>query len=102
MSLVCSVVLGLWPSISGAEEDRNSGNFWQPRCKAVIEQDSSEFVGGACLGIALMLKSYGRLLENPYKVCIPEDATMTQILRVITTWVDQHPSKMHQPFTVLA
>jgi hypothetical protein len=80
----------------------NSGNYWQPRCKAVLANQSQNTINGACIGIALMIKSMGRLFENPNKICVPEDATVSQILQVITKGLDDRPALLNEPFIALA
>jgi hypothetical protein len=92
------VTLLLLPSLSQAEEETNSGNFWQPKCKAVLADQRQNTLGGACIGIALVLKSMGRHFEQPNKVCIPEDAPVSQILQVITKGLDERPALLNEKF----
>jgi hypothetical protein len=100
---LCFILLLSLPSQSRAAEDLDSANFWQPKCKSLLNQNSpQDTVSGACMGIALMLKTAGRSLEPPMRVCIPADATLLQIIRVITKAIDEHPELMHEPFIALA
>jgi hypothetical protein len=92
----------VFSSIAHADENRDSANFWQPKCKSLLVSQSQDTVAGACIGIMLMLKSMGRNFNAPLKVCVPPDATIDQMLRVVTKSIDEHPEQMHRPFIVLA
>lgn len=88
-----------WPFAAFSEEDTNSANFWQPKCRAAVLQRSTDFFGGACMGMALMLKQFGKYYQEPLRVCVPDSAT---IILVITRWIDNNPSQMHQSYATLA
>jgi hypothetical protein len=84
-------------------EDNNSANFWQPKCKSLLVHPITEdTVAGGCIGVMMMLKSIGSFLQPPRKVCVPSDATIEQMLRVVTKSIDEHPERTHELFVRLA
>jgi hypothetical protein len=99
---VLSVLLS-FSATGHAEEDNNSGMFWQPKCKALLNgAPSPNKLTVACGGMIMALKGLGSYLEPPLRTCIPEDATILQMARVITKAIDEHPEQINRQFLELA
>jgi hypothetical protein len=60
MPLVAIAMLLALPALA---QDHNSANFWQPKCKDVLRPNGGDVVSGACMGMMLVIKSTGHLLE---------------------------------------
>ena len=89
--------------MADAEENLDSANYWQPKCKLLLSPHSSQdTVAGGCIGFMLMIKAMGHNFQAPFRVCVPPDATIDQMLRVVTKTIDEHPEQMHKPFILLA
>jgi hypothetical protein len=89
-----------------AQPNPYSGNNFLNGCKAAAEQKKkleTLYVEGFCEGLALTLYEYARVLPEPYRSCAPKDgATINQIVRVIVSYMEANPGKLHLPLVDLA
>ena len=91
------VALVLFPSASNANEV--SANMIMPGCRAALGRPSPEndYLRGICTGIVFALNvGVGSIY------CPPTGVTTEQVLRVIVQYIDQRPTRMHEPFLTLA
>jgi hypothetical protein len=47
------------------------------------------------------IEELGRKHPSSVQVCIPSEATNSQLLKVFMKFLDEHPELLHQPTTVL-
>lgn len=89
-----------------AQTNPYSGNNFLNGCKSAAEQKTKVdtlYVEGFCNGMALTLYEYARVLPEPYRSCAPkEGATINQIVRVIVSYMEANPGKLHLPLVDLA
>jgi hypothetical protein len=95
------LVLLLLPARAPASEF-DSANYLLPKCKLLLSDKSAGTESGICMGVMLTFKSTGAFLANDVRVCVPEDATLRQMIRVVVKYIEERPEKMHVPFVALA
>jgi hypothetical protein len=106
-------------------EDRDSANYLLPACKAFLVRDNKDpgltaaWMQGVCVGIvetiAFMaansdvavtaLSGAGRrqMIQANWRCAnIPDEVTKGQLIRVVISYIDARPSRMHEPFKSLA
>jgi hypothetical protein len=98
-----SLVLALTQAgLAEGEEDSFSGNAVMPGCRSLLEERQAVwFKEGQCLGIIRGLAD-SFYLPPPSPFCVPHGATNEQMVRVVVSYIDRHPEKMHLNFTNLA
>jgi hypothetical protein len=108
LSLSSIIVLSLVGTAS-AGEDSHSANAIMPGCRGFLSNSDvtpvEAYEQGYCAGILEGLGYEAELSERVFKqavFCVPEHVTREQELRVIVTYIDKHPEKMHQHFAFLA
>src|SRR6266481_2712978 len=90
--LLASLLLLLASHLSGAvAQDNRSGNFMLPHCKAALEPNAQDPIGGRCVGIIATLSFVSRVLPDNLKFCHPSATTPEQMLQVITSFVEVNP-----------
>jgi len=71
-----------------------------PNCRDLINASGRNGVGQAeCLGIVRTMHYFARYY---FGACSPERSTVGQTLRVIVSYIDQRPERMHERFEDLA
>ena len=98
--IIASLALAL-TQVELAEGNPNSANAIMPGCRAFLGAEPPRsnmdwFKEGECVGV---LHGLADLME---RLCIPSEATQSQVVRVVVNYIDRHPEKMHMPFTHLA
>ena len=89
--------------LAHAAEENISANFWQPICKSTLRVDPPpDALAGVCVGMMLALKAVGSSLEPPLKTCVSDNATMQQMVQVVTKTIDERPELMDESFIMVA
>ena len=101
----CIVML----SVTGhAQADPYSANQVMKGCRAFVGKANSDvFLSGICVGSVSTLGAALGGLEKRAKrieagVCIPEEVTMGQEVRVVIAYIDARPNRLHEDFRDLA
>ena len=100
------------------QQDMDSANFMMPGCRAFLDQRSQGdiFLQGECVGTVsaitvvagmtnLSLKRFPLPANDVrWKLCIdePNGVTVGQEVRVVVSYIDAHPARMHETFVGLA
>jgi hypothetical protein len=71
-----------------------------------IELDNS-FSTGSCWGAFLSIQQLVTIKQagarNPmFRVCVPEDTTLVQIIKIFESFARRHPERDSEPFTIVA
>jgi hypothetical protein len=88
------------PSV--AQENIRSANSMLPHCKAGLESNTLDPIGGRCLGIIATLAFVSRVLPDDLKFCSPSTATVEQMLNMVIGYVESHPEHLPQDFRLAA
>jgi hypothetical protein len=117
--LLLGAALALTATAAEAAEDVDSANYVMQGCRAVMGRDSHDepirqgYCMGTVNGIVLMghymnssLQSFP-LPQDDYRrrrLCIdvPDEAPLSQEIRVVIAYIDARPARMHEPFYQLA
>jgi hypothetical protein len=92
----------LFLTLTSAEaRDVDTGNFFLPWCQKAIS-NPVDFASGVCMGIVRATSIMGRTIEGPLHLCVPDEATNGQMLRIVVRYLDEHPEELHLPFQILA
>src|SRR5215213_455532 len=87
----------LLPAIASAAEDTNSANWVMPGCR-VLASNSPQidlYKQGVCNGAA------SAIVDIDPGVCPPPGSTRGQNIRVVARYIDERPSRLHEPSNVL-
>jgi hypothetical protein len=102
-----SLVLALTQvGLAEGKEDSSSANAIMPGCRAFVKGELSSsyiegYMQGECVGIIRGLVDAAYLQPlSPF--CVPDDATNGQMVRVVVSYIDRHPERMHLRFSALA
>jgi Rap1a immunity proteins len=106
---------------TAADEDINSANYYLPSCQEFVARNGGAIsgrqgiCGGMVHGIAFMGKaiklaqfdysgSYSSSIGMVRSYCldIPNNVTVTQVTRVVVSYIEAHPDRMHELFAWLA
>ncbi|GLS22841.1 hypothetical protein GCM10007874_58610 [Labrys miyagiensis] len=84
--------------MGGAAQAQNSANHYYEFCVGFIKRDEQnllpeEYCGGTVNGVAGMFKTGD--IGQRFNVCIPEEATTGQEVKVLVKYMDQHPEKLN-------
>jgi hypothetical protein len=109
LSLSSVIVLSLVGAAS-AGEDSESANAIMRGCRMNPRETSNitlvdAWERGHCVGIITGLDADARYSGSILKhalFCPPEQVTYEQELRVVVAYIDKHPERMHERFTLLA
>ena len=77
-----------------------SGNAFLPYCQAVLAQRGTS-VAGVCLGYVAAASIYGRYMPEQLRNCVPPELPTGQKIRVVVKYLEDHPTRLHEPFGVL-
>lgn len=95
----------------GIQNVHADGNSLLQHCKAAVNfLDTQKLNGkdlgvGLCFGfaegVAMTLDTYSDQIKKPVKVCLPKDIAKPQLVRVLTSYLEAHPEKLHHSETTL-
>jgi hypothetical protein len=89
LSVLCS-------SSQGKAEETASANNVMAGCRHFVANDNNDYLlQGVCAGILIALRDYAGS-------CAPPGVTTGQAVRVVVQFIDSHPARMHESFTLLA
>jgi hypothetical protein len=108
---IISGALALSVTAVEAAEDTNSANYMMPHCRNFLTiEHSSDPLVPYCVGMVRGIVFTGSILrdlvnaEDRRLPCIdpPSGSTYGQSVRVVVTYIDARPARMHEHFGVLA
>jgi Rap1a immunity proteins len=107
--------LALTVTAGAAAEDMNSANYLLPACQELIvgkqvSPTMTSFERGICSGTLRGIIFMGTGLRRPVSddvrltFCIdhPDNGTPEQALRIVVSYIEARPARMHEPFVALA
>ena len=101
--IAAAMLAGMLTATTARAEFSASGNEMLPICKAFYTANESRrellVKSAICLGQVTGISSTLHYLEI---VCLPKGATADQIFRVVLTYLENHPERLHEHFTILA
>jgi hypothetical protein len=77
-------------------------------CKNHLEQMSPStpmeivYTSGICAGKVSILARTGTMAPPNMRFCPPDTGTVTQAVRVVVKYLNDHPERLHEPFDNLA
>src|SRR6187200_2722005 len=77
-----------------------SGNAFLPYCQDAVEQRQNS-VAGICLGYVAAASLYGAHMREPLRNCVPAELPTGQKIGVVIKYLEDHPTRLHEPFSVL-
>jgi Rap1a immunity proteins len=100
--LLCFLVI--WSGPAAAQPAGvNSGAWMLPGCRAALTPSADpDFRQGMCAGSLGTLLFLGDALPDDVKVCRPKGAVLHDAVRIVVEFIDQHPPRQDEPFTILA
>lgn len=84
---------------SVAAQDISSAGVVVEGCRDFIARSgslSSAYIRGLCAGKVEAVAVFAS------GICFPSEATVGQMIRVVTRYIDQHPARLHENFMLLA
>jgi Rap1a immunity proteins len=57
------------------------------------------YVKGECTAVIRTIVFFG---QSNFAICLPDQATIGQVIRVVVLHIDQRPERMHERFELLA
>ncbi|WP_371498077.1 Rap1a/Tai family immunity protein [Bradyrhizobium sp.] len=60
------------------------------------------YASGVCLGMISILAAVGTVLPADRRYCPPPTGTVTQAVRVVVKYLNDHPERLHERFQILA
>ena len=101
--LIWTLMLLLSSNLPGAaQENIRNANSMLPHCKAGLDSNAPDPIGGRCIGIVATLAFVSRVLPDDLKFCTPNAATVEQMLSMVINYVESHPEHMPQDFRLAA
>ena len=121
-ALISSALMVLTITTAGAAENPRSASYILPACRDAIARanSSSPFLQGYCMGIVSEISHMGLMVALTQNftsytngvpepmirkmLCLvaPDDVTTDQMVRVVVTYFEKHPTRMHEDFRDLA
>ena len=110
--VLAAACIAMLPVTGHAQPSPTSANQVMQGCRAFLawkwdraESRDDTFLSGACVGIVSALGAAATDSELSIKgttgVCVPEGVTMGQQVRVVVTYIDARPNRLHENFYVL-
>ena len=96
--IIAAMLAGVLTATTTAWANSNSASEMLPICKAVYTGEAA-IKSTACLGQVFGIASTLIYLEF---VCTPQGIKSNEALRVVLKYLDDHPERLHESFTVLA
>jgi hypothetical protein len=83
-------------------EDVHSGNYVMLGCRSALESSAPKpsetiFREGLCAGILTVIREL-RIVG----ICVPTEIPNSQVIRVVTQYIDSRPVRLNESFTNLA
>jgi hypothetical protein len=95
--VVIAAALALTPAGARAEQDVDTADFMLPYCQRFLipELQGREFWQGVCYG-----RVNGAMVLDPnaFGICWPGEVTREQAIRVVVTYIEARPTRMHEEF----
>jgi hypothetical protein len=91
-----------WNAPSTAAEDPRSAGFMLPHCKAGLDPNTRDAIGGGCIGIVGTLSFVSHVLDEGLKFCQPNAVSPEQLLGKVIDFIETHPERMQEDFRLLA
>jgi hypothetical protein len=89
-----------------ADGGQYTGNELFPACRRFVDEKLNRdtvFLGAVCAGIVSGTSYMGNLTETGLTCLnIPDGVTLGQEVRVVVSYIEAHPAKMHESFRKLA
>jgi hypothetical protein len=99
--VLCLILVGSYKA--HAEEDTKSGNFFLPHCEHYLTDGIHYDVwDGDCSGIIGTLLYFDRSLPAEVRFCSPKTVTRGQATRVVISYLNANPARLHENFKALA
>jgi hypothetical protein len=101
----------LWSGAAAAQQDFSSGKYYLAACKGFMTSTSVDSAReardeGACFGAVqtlTILRGFLReFLPARYRFCMPEGATTGEAIRLIVSYMESRPERLHEQFVLLA
>jgi len=107
LAVIASICFFFLYTASATAADVGSANYMIEDCRIVASgatpQTDHMFQAGVCIGRIDALSDVAvRLEDKRYRSCRPTDVTIVQIAKVVVTYLDQNPARLHEPFNSLA
>jgi hypothetical protein len=105
--LLLAGVTALFLATGAASAPDDSGNFWIPRCRAIINwadntdpkksplDPYSMYAGGYCTGL---IRGIIEVFNTAGIICLPNGVTHPQAMKIILAAIDRHPEILHKKF----
>ncbi len=110
-SVVLGIAIGLVAgTLALAQEDKHSANYMLPHCRAAVNKEdvtrpADAVARGVCVGlieaIDFMMSEFPPQ-EKEYSSCLPSNVSLEQTMRVVITYMEARPQRMHENFKTLA
>jgi hypothetical protein len=110
-ALILGIAIGLVAeSLALAQEDKHSANYMLPYCRVAVNKEeisrpADGVVRGVCIGIIeaidFMMSEYPPE-EKEKRSCPPAGVPLDQTVRVVITYIEARPQRMHENFKTLA
>ena len=90
--------------MDGAGDEADSANFVMPGCRDYIASPGKENLlqQGVCIGWVAGLFDVVNLFGGTLGPCPPASVTKEQAVRVVASYIDARPTRLHEDFTTLA
>ena len=108
LAVLCALTVGpVLTSPAGAQSTDHSATYYLPGCRDFANRKSGDnlFLQGECVGVLEGLLATASLLDPKFVVsrsCMPDGATVAQIVTVVVRWFDQHPERWLEDFRASA
>lgn len=96
--VLCLVLAGFW-SCAAKAQDGQSANHVMAGCRNYL---AARFSVDTALPIGVCIGEVTAIADISPKVCPPSKSTNDQAIRIVVLYIDQHPDRMHLPFSLLA
>jgi Rap1a immunity proteins len=102
MLMLAVLAVSTWNASSMAADDTRSAGFMLPHCKAGLDPNTRDAVGGGCIGIVGTLSFVSHVLDEGLRFCQPDAVSAEQLLGKVIDFVETHPERMQEDFRLLA
>jgi hypothetical protein len=94
-------------SVTAEEENMNNANALLPSCKnLLVDRARGGFDAGwgqgLCMGMIVTVGYFARSLPEHLRSCRPDKVTQGQMVRVVISYVEARPERMHEDIRDLA
>ena len=102
--LAAAILLWAYSTAVARQPDVDSGNYFLPACKAFASETFYENAldEGVCAGVVKAVSQVGKRLDPKWRSCTPGETTLAQRVRVVISFLEAHPERLHEDFTPLA